>query len=190
MRRAGRPSRVGWHDIGRRADIRHKRVCSACRCLTEDAICLAEILERKGFGSISVDNGNEVSYCPLHTNHPASANNLAIFADCPHCFNGILKPDFEAIGNLRVWIRVCCIAKLLEVFNCNTVFIWGVAKNDNVEGFSGLVRSSLRCLRHRGIKVRILHTLSDISHMRQKVKYQPSAGGMMDCRYMCYLTYH
>jgi hypothetical protein len=105
-----------------------------------------------------------VSYSPLYANHPASANNLAIFADCPHCFNRILKTDFEAIGNFRVWIWVCCITELLEVFNCDTVFIWGVAKNDNVEGFSGLERSSsLRCLCHRGIKVQILHRLSDKS---------------------------
>jgi len=131
-----------------------------------------------------------MAYSPLHANHPASANNLAIFADCPHCFSGILKTYFEAIGNLRIWIWVCCIAELLEVFNCDTVFIWGVAKNDNVEGFSGLVRSSLRCLCHRGIKVRILHRLSDRSHRRRKIKYQPSAGGMMDCRYMWHLTYH
>ena len=102
-----------------------------------------------------------MSHCPLHANHPASANNLAIFADCPHRFDGILKSDLEAIGNLRVWIWVCCLAVLLEIFNCDTVFIWRIAKNDNVEGFSDLVRSSLRYLCHRGVKIRVLHRLSD-----------------------------
>jgi hypothetical protein len=96
----------------------------------------------------------EVSYRPLHTDHPASANDLAIFADGPHRFHRKLETDFEAIGDLRVWIRVRCLAELLEIFDCDAVFIWRISKNDNVEWFSSLVWSSLGCSRHLRIKVR------------------------------------
>src|SRR5579863_8142790 len=65
-------------------------------------------------------------YCPLHAHHPASADDLAILTDCPHCFDGILETDFEAIGNLCVWIWVCRVAELLKVFHCNAIFIWRV----------------------------------------------------------------
>lgn len=100
-------------------------------------------------------------YCPLHAHHPASADDLAIFTDCPHRFDRIFETDFETIGNLRVWIWVCCLAELLEVFHRNAVFIWGVTKNDNVDVFSGLVRGGLGYLHRRRIKVGRLGKLSD-----------------------------
>lgn len=78
-------------------------------------------------------------YCPLHAHHPASADDIPVLTDCPHRFNGIFETNFEAIGNLYVWIWICRLAELLEVFYCNAVFIRRVTKNNDIEGFGGLV---------------------------------------------------
>jgi hypothetical protein len=115
------------------------------------------------FSPIFIRGIGRCPYCPLHAHHPASTNDFAIFTDCPHRFNGILKADFKAISDLHVWIRVCCLAELLEVFHRNAVFIWGVTKNDNVEEFGGLVRGGLGCLYRRRFKVGRLRKLSDRS---------------------------
>ena len=56
----------------------------------------------------------------------------------------MFKADPKAVGDVRVWIWVRCLAKLLEVLNGNTVFIWGVAEDDNIEGLKSLMRRRLR----------------------------------------------
>jgi hypothetical protein len=95
------------------------------------------------------------SYRPLDTNHPASTDDLSIFTNCPHRIDRIFETNPEAIGNLRIWIWVCCLAKLLEVFNSDAVFIWRVAKNDNVERFNCRVRHILGCSRNRHGRIKV-----------------------------------
>jgi hypothetical protein len=84
-----------------------------------------------------------MTHCPLDSDHPAPTDDLAIFTDGPHRLTRMLKTDLEAVGDLRVWIRVRCLAKLLEVLNGNAIFIWGVTEDDNIKGFRSLMRRML-----------------------------------------------
>ncbi len=84
-----------------------------------------------------------MTHRPLDPDHPAPADDLAIFTDSPHRLTGMFKADLEAVGYLRVWIWVRCLAKLLEVLNGNAVFIWGVAEDDDIEGLKSLMRRKL-----------------------------------------------
>ena len=103
-----------------------------------------------------------VSHSQLYAEHPASADDLAIFTDGPHCIDRVFEANPEAIGNLRVWIWVCCLAKLLEVFNSDAVFIWRITKNNNVEGLRrGVWRILRRSRWSQRIEVCDLQKLSD-----------------------------
>jgi hypothetical protein len=75
--------------------------------------------------------------------HPAPTDDLAIFTDSPHRLTRMFKADLEAVGDLRVWIWVRCLAKLLEVLNSDAIFIWGVTEDDNIKGLRSLMRRML-----------------------------------------------
>src|SRR5260221_11162146 len=55
---------------------------------------------------IFIGGMEQCPYSPLHAHHPASADDIPVLTDCPHCFNGILETNFEAIGNVHVWIWI------------------------------------------------------------------------------------
>jgi hypothetical protein len=92
--------------------------------LAEDTFCLGGIL-------------------PLGPDHPAPADDLAIFTDSPHRLTGMFEADLEAVGDFRVWKWVRCLPKLLEVLNGHAVFIWGVTEDDNIERLKSLMRRRL-----------------------------------------------
>ena len=86
-----------------------------------------------------------MTHRPLDPNHPAPTDGLTIFTDCPHRLSRVFEADLEAVGDLRVWIWVRCLAELLEVLNGNAIFIWGVAEDDDIERFESLMRRRLGC---------------------------------------------
>ena len=85
-----------------------------------------------------------MTHRPLDPDHPAPTDDLTIFTDSPHRLTRMFKADLEAVGDLRVWIRVCGLTKLLEVLNGNAIFIWGVTEDDNIERLRSLMRRMLR----------------------------------------------
>lgn len=76
----------------------------------------------------------------FHTDHPAPANNFPILPHRTHRICRVFVGYPETIHDLGVQVGVGAFANLFEVFDGDAVLVCGVAKDDYVDGFSGVRR--------------------------------------------------